>query len=422
MTKPLAYPGDPRGYIDAPTEGATVTGTTTLSGWAFNRNATDQSTGVDQIKVYLDGGPGTGTLLGLAQLADSRPDVGAYFNDPRENTSGWHFDWSVSGTPAGTHTLYVVVHSAVQGTTVTLTRTVVVPSARSTDPLNSAQSSRQAALAASAPVTTWSYTYDGDGLLRSRSDGTTTTTYIWDVSVSPARLVRTVTGAQSTRIVYGNAPLYLAFADGSYRALARDGLGSVRAEVDASGTSLGAIDYTAYGQLRSGAQPTLLGFAGELQDVTGLTYLRSRWYDEAGRFITRDPIAVASLKPLTMNGFVYADGCPLTKVDPRGLFAGGATSASGATTCQKPDALTVGVGLVFGTALVVGGIATAAAGVALAAGGLAEAGATGGAGIIVTLEALDLGAEVAQAGILTALSGVLLFNASVVPAIQCGVR
>jgi len=66
--------------------------------------------------------------------------------------------------------------------------------------------------------------------------------------------------------------------------------------------------------------PTLLGFAGELRDPSGLIYLRARWYDVGtGRFMSRDALLGSLLRPVTLNAYGYAAGRPNSLVDPLGL-------------------------------------------------------------------------------------------------------
>ena len=59
----------------------------------------------------------------------------------------------------------------------------------------------------------------------------------------------------------------------------------------ASGTSLGTIKYTPFGETRSGSVPTDKKFTGQRLDATGLYYYGARYYDPTiGRFISADPI------------------------------------------------------------------------------------------------------------------------------------
>ena len=66
--------------------------------------------------------------------------------------------------------------------------------------------------------------------------------------------------------------------------------------------------------------PTYLGYASQLQDSSGLIYMRARWYDpNVGRFMTRDPLGVSAGAPA--NAFAYGAGNPIFASDPTGLAA-----------------------------------------------------------------------------------------------------
>jgi RHS repeat-associated protein len=170
-------------------------------------------------------------------------------------------------------------------------------------------------------ATARTYTYNGDGLLKSRTQGASTTPFLWDPSSSPSRLLM----QGSDRLVYGLGPLWVVKADASTSALARDGGHSVRAEVSGSGAVISSFRYRAYGAIvqSSGATlPTYLGYAGQLQDPSGLLYMRARWYDPAiGRFTTHDPLESDPAHPAALNGYGYANANPSTLADPSGLAA-----------------------------------------------------------------------------------------------------
>jgi RHS repeat-associated protein len=165
--------------------------------------------------------------------------------------------------------------------------------------------------------TTRTFTYSGDGLLQSATQGTAIT-YVWDTSTNPAALIR----AGTDNVVYGLGQLYGVRADGTTYAFARDGLGSVRAEVSQTGAITKSFRYRAYGTVAasSGGTPTLFGYAGELGDANGLVYLRARWYDPvAAAFVSRDPLVGYANQPASLNGFAYAARRPGVLTDPSGL-------------------------------------------------------------------------------------------------------
>jgi len=170
-------------------------------------------------------------------------------------------------------------------------------------------------------ATARSYAYNGDGLLQSRTQGTSTT-FLWDPSSSPSRLL--VQGGD--RLVYGLGPLWVVKADGSTSSFARDGGKSVRAEVNGSGSVTASFRYRAYGAIAQSsgvATPSYLGYAGQLQDPSGLLYMRARWYDpNVGRFTTRDPVFANPTLPVALNAFAYANANPAMRTDASGLCAG----------------------------------------------------------------------------------------------------
>jgi hypothetical protein len=88
-------------------------------------------------------------------------------------------------------------------------------------------------------------------LLKSRTQGASTTQFLWDPSSSPSRLLM----QGSDKLIYGLGPLWVVKADGTTSAFARDGGKSVRAEVNGSGTVIASFRYRAWGH-----QPVLRRF------------------------------------------------------------------------------------------------------------------------------------------------------------------
>ena len=153
--------------------------------------------------------------------------------------------------------------------------------------------------------------------MQSRTQGGSTTTLLWDPATSPSRLL----ASGSDRIVYGLGPLYSVNGT-TVTTYARDGQKSIRAQLN--GTSVTASwRYRAYGEIAqsSGAStPSILGYAGQLLDPSGLYYMRARWYDAANaRFLSRDPLRGGAALPLSLNGLAYGALNPLSFGDPTGL-------------------------------------------------------------------------------------------------------
>jgi len=160
---------------------------------------------------------------------------------------------------------------------------------------------------------TRSYAYNGDGLLQSRTQGSTTS-FLWEPATAPSRLLL----LGSDKLVYGLGPLYVVKADNSTLTFARDGQKPIRAEFNSGGGVSASFRYRAYGEIATsyGATiPSYLGYAGQLRDPSGLYYMRARWFDTAtGRFMTRDPLDQA-----TSTAFGYASANPVGFYDPTGF-------------------------------------------------------------------------------------------------------
>jgi len=100
-----------------------------------------------------------------------------------------------------------------------------------------------------------------------------------------------------------------------------DALGSVRQLTNASGVITYAKAYDPYGTVTStnGASQSAYGFTGEQQDVSGLTYLRARYYASGmGRFLTRDTWMGDYDRPMSLNRWNYVYSNPVNLSDPSG--------------------------------------------------------------------------------------------------------
>jgi RHS repeat-associated protein len=95
--------------------------------------------------------------------------------------------------------------------------------------------------------------------------------------------------------------------------------GHVRALLSSSGAVVQKYTYRPFGQqdapLNEGDQP-LQFMARERDGVTGIYYVRARWYDaDLGRFVSEDPIGLNG----GINTYAYANNDPINLRDPSGL-------------------------------------------------------------------------------------------------------
>ena len=101
-------------WVDRPTDGASVAVPFEVKGWAINVGGS--GTGVDMVIVWaLPQGGSSHIFLGSATMGLDRPDIGAYFGNPRFDPSGFKLDVT-NPLPEGTYTLTVVARSTLTGT------------------------------------------------------------------------------------------------------------------------------------------------------------------------------------------------------------------------------------------------------------------------------------------------------------------
>ena len=161
-----------------------------------------------------------------------------------------------------------------------------------------------------------SYQYDFEGN-RTKVIGTETETWVHD-PVSSA-LSRTING-QTTYYIWGRGLVYLINPGGSTSTYHLDQAGStdtpfLYAGHEARQRGDGAPQACPQGGLNrvpSGRNKPQFGIQ---QDSNGLLHMRARYYSpELRRFINADPIGFAG----GMNWYQYANGNPISYVDPSG--------------------------------------------------------------------------------------------------------
>ncbi|MFC5703916.1 RHS repeat-associated core domain-containing protein [Cohnella faecalis] len=173
------------------------------------------------------------------------------------------------------------------------------------------------------------YSYNGDGYRTSVVDAVYgTTKFYW--SGDQIELEADKSGQMRARNVYGLERIGHVIGSGSTSYLPNeantyyylyDGHGDTRALLDVSGEIASGYRYDPWGRVTSatGTLDNPYLYAGEYTDVTGLQYLRSRYYNPAiGRFLTEDTYPGQLSNPLTMNLYVYVGNNPMVYTDPSG--------------------------------------------------------------------------------------------------------
>ncbi|WP_449450412.1 RHS repeat-associated core domain-containing protein, partial [Streptococcus suis] len=88
-----------------------------------------------------------------------------------------------------------------------------------------------------------------------------------------------------------------------------------------NGQAVASSSYALYGATKQTTDTTGNPFAynGEARDVTGLDYLRARYYDnQAGNFLTADSYSGSQTDPLSQNLYAYVQNNPANYTDPSG--------------------------------------------------------------------------------------------------------
>jgi RHS repeat-associated protein len=99
-----------------------------------------------------------------------------------------------------------------------------------------------------------------------------------------------------------------------------DGLGNIRYVMDATTNNIQTYEYDAFGNNIAGGPASKFQYKGEeLDDKTGLYFMRARYYDPTtGGFISRDPVNGHLANPQSQNGYNYANANPVNLSDPSG--------------------------------------------------------------------------------------------------------
>jgi RHS repeat-associated protein len=205
------------------------------------------------------------------------------------------------------------------------------------------------------------YTYDNNGNMLTRTDGSGTRNFTWDsenrlkqvtlpggptvtynYDALGRRVQRATSAGADERFVYDEQDVLLdlnsslgvttSYLNGpgvddhlrqtntttgvSY--FLSDHLGSTTALTDATGTVVETLSYDSFGN-SAGSARTRYTYTGREQDPdTGLLYYRARFYDpELGRFISEDPIGLKG----GINLFAYVGNNPAAFTDPTGFCA-----------------------------------------------------------------------------------------------------
>ncbi|WP_024408933.1 RHS repeat-associated core domain-containing protein [Streptococcus suis] len=150
-----------------------------------------------------------------------------------------------------------------------------------------------------------------------------TRNYVNDVNQQHTQVLQTYDDQLQKRetYVYGNGrATYTNESTGdSYHYLTSQS-GSVTV-LTQNGQAVASSSYALYGATKQTTDTTgnLFAYNGEARDVTGLDYLRARYYDsQAGTFLTADSYSGSQTDPLSQNLYAYVQNNPANYTDPSG--------------------------------------------------------------------------------------------------------
>ena len=208
-------------------------------------------------------------------------------------------------------------------------------------------------------TTTWSYTYDANGMRTSRTNGTTTYNYVYN-------------GSQLTQMTVGNDTLYFTYGILGPNTVTWNGA-TYYYTVNAQGDVTGILDGDGnlvvfyywdngwgYNPISDGPLASTLGTLNPLRyrsyvydTETGYYYLQSRYYDpEIGRFINADGLIATGQGLVGNNMFAYCGNNPTMGYDPTGCWDWGIFTDIAVTFVATVTA--VGVGKCVGIATYLG--------------------------------------------------------------------
>ncbi len=162
------------------------------------------------------------------------------------------------------------------------------------------------------------------------------TTYTYDTNCKLSKLLTKTANNTTTKYVYGRG-LIGEEVGSTFKTYHFDCRGSTIAITDASGNITDTFAYDTYGKqiARTGTSEVIFGYNGRdgvVTDDNGLIYMRARCYaPNMKRFVNADIVAGQLSNAITLNRFAYANGNPVSFVDPFGLSPERGTSSNNST-------------------------------------------------------------------------------------------
>ena len=170
------------------------------------------------------------------------------------------------------------------------------------------------------------YTYDVENTRVKNLCNGAETQYTYNTNAELSQLLVKTTGSTVTKYVYGNG-LIGEETNNTFKTYHFDYRGSTVAITDSNGTVTDTFTYDSYGNVisRTGTTDLIFLYNGEYGVVTDnndLLYMRARYYSpELRRFVNADILMGDINNSTTLNRYAYANGNPISNIDPFGLAA-----------------------------------------------------------------------------------------------------
>ena len=170
------------------------------------------------------------------------------------------------------------------------------------------------------------YTYNAENVRIRNLCESEDTTYTYNTNCKLSKLLCKTTNGVTTKYVYGRG-LIGEETNSSFKTYHFDFRGSTIAITDEAGNITDTFAYDTYGKCvsRTGMSNVIFGYNGRdgvVTDENGFIYMRARYYSpEMKRFVNADVVAGQISNAVTLNRFAYANGNPVSFVDPFGLEA-----------------------------------------------------------------------------------------------------
>ena len=168
------------------------------------------------------------------------------------------------------------------------------------------------------------YTYNAEDVRIRNLCTEEDTTYTYNTNAKLSMLLMKTTDGVVTKYVFGKGLIGEAVGS-TFKTYHFDSRGSTIAITDACGNITDTFAYDTYGKMieHCGTSNVIFGYNGRdgvVTDDNGLIYMRARYYSpDMRRFINADIVAGELSNAITLNRFAYANGNPVSFVDPFGL-------------------------------------------------------------------------------------------------------